>query len=117
MKLTIYQADNTIAIAELDKQVFGGPQALEFANALSEFAAGSSKCVVVDLSGIELMNSSGLGMLVSGLTSLRKFDGSLKLANVAGKVRDLLSMTRLDTLFEMYDSVEDAIRSWENRIS
>lgn len=111
--MRIYIHSPTIGSVALPSQVFGGPQAVEFSAGLHEFAENGGLCVVVDLSNVELMNSSGLGMLVSGLTSMRKYGGTLKLAIVPNKIEHLLKITRLDTVFELYLSVEKAISSFQ----
>lgn len=58
------------------------------------------------------MNSSGLGMLISGLTTVKRENGSLKLANVTEKIESLLIITKLITIFESFDSVDDAVKSF-----
>ena len=59
------------------------------------------------------MNSNGLGILISGLTTLRNNGGELKLARVTEKIESLLTITKLITVFDSYDSVEDALKSFE----
>jgi anti-sigma B factor antagonist len=58
------------------------------------------------------MNSTGLGLLISGLTTLRKAGGELRLANVTDKIESLLAITKLITVFKAYDSVEEAVSSF-----
>ena len=60
------------------------------------------------------MNSSGLGMLISGLTTMKKNDGFLKLAGATEKIESLLIITKLITIFESYDSVDEAVKSFSN---
>jgi anti-sigma B factor antagonist len=59
------------------------------------------------------MNSTGLGILISGYTTLRNTNGELKLANVTDKIQSLLTITKLVTVFEAYDSVDEAIKSFK----
>ena len=58
------------------------------------------------------MNSSGLGMLIGGLTTMKKAEGNLKLANVTDKIQSLLVITKLITIFEFYNSVDEAAKSY-----
>ena len=58
------------------------------------------------------MNSSGLGMLIGGLTTMRKAGGDLRLANAAEKIQSLLVVTKLITVFKNFDSVEKAVESY-----
>ena len=59
------------------------------------------------------MNSTGLGILVQSYTTLKNSDGRLKLARVTNKIESLLTITKLVTIFESYDTVEEAIESFE----
>jgi len=56
------------------------------------------------------MNSSGLGMLIGGLTTVKKAEGRLILAGVTEKIESLLIITKLITIFETSDNVDDAVK-------
>ena len=70
--------------------------------------------MVVDLSKVKFMNSSGLGMLISAMTTMRNAGGDLRLANVADRIQSLLVITKLITVFKHFDSVEAAAKSFED---
>jgi anti-sigma B factor antagonist len=72
--------------------------------------AGHSK-VVLDLTNVSYVDSAGLGAIVGGYTSLAKQGGTLKLANPNKRTRELLLMTQLDTLLEVFNGVQDAVDS------
>ena len=110
-KSRIYDKDKSIGIIELNKFVLGGNEALEFVAQLDEFSSQNVSYVIVDLANVEMMNSSGLGMLVNGLRNLRKHNISLKLSSLTPKVNNLLRITRLDEVFKIYDSMELAIKN------
>ena len=59
------------------------------------------------------MNSTGLGILISSYTTLRNNSGELKLANVTDKIQSLLTITKLVSVFDSHDSVEEAVKSFE----
>jgi anti-sigma B factor antagonist len=59
------------------------------------------------------MNSSGLGMLISGFTTIKNGGGSFKLANATDKINSLLVITKLITIFEHYTSVDEAVQSFK----
>jgi len=99
-------ASDVLVIA-FPANVIGGPDAVDLASLLRD--ASASKAVVFDLSAVGVMNSSGLGMLVSSLTTLKKFDVALRLAAVPSKVMSLLTMTHLDTVFTLFSSVDEAV--------
>jgi anti-sigma B factor antagonist len=58
------------------------------------------------------MNSSGLGMLIGGLTTMKKAEGHLKLAKVTDKIESLLIITKLITIFEFYETLDEALKSF-----
>jgi anti-sigma B factor antagonist len=68
--------------------------------------------VVVNLGDVSYIDSGGLGQLVASYTSLAKTSGALKLLHVNKRNHDLLSITRLVTLFDTFDSEDDAVNSF-----
>jgi len=68
--------------------------------------------VVIDLAKIKWMNSSGLGVVIGSMTTLKNAGGELKLSNVTEKVQSLFIITRLITIFDTYDSLDSAVESF-----
>ncbi|MGH9363978.1 MAG: STAS domain-containing protein [Thermoanaerobaculia bacterium] len=68
--------------------------------------------LLVDLSGVGFLDSSGLGALVRALTNSQKEGGTAKLFGAGPQIRKLLTMTNLDSVFEMHDDLETAIGSF-----
>lgn len=110
MKIKTYEKYNAVVV-ELKGDVMGGDDTKEFNQLLHKLIDEGKKNVIVDLSGVKFMNSSGLGMLISGLTTMKKENGNLKLANVGDKIESLLIITKLITIFETYESVDEAVKS------
>lgn len=75
-------------------------------------AAAGQFNAVLDLTHIDYIDSIGLGTLVGCLSSLKKQGGALKLVNPNKRNAELLLMTQLNTLFEVFDGVEDAVNSF-----
>ena len=100
-------------IIELKGNVMGGEDTKEFNDTLHKLVDEGKTNLIVDLSGVKFMNSSGLGMLIGGLTTMKKAEGHFKLANVTDKIESLLIITKLITIFETYDSVDKAVESFE----
>ena len=111
MKLTTRE-DKGIVILEPKGKIMGGPDATLLHDKLHELISQGKKKVVIDLAKVDWMNSTGLGILISGLTTMRNNGGELKLANVTEKIQSLLTITKLITVFECFDSVEEAIASF-----
>ena len=74
-------------------------------------AAGKFK-IVIDLSNVEYIDSTGLGILVICFTSLKKQGGALKLVNPNKRNVELLLLTKLHTVFEVFNEVQDAVNSF-----
>jgi len=109
--LTTAQPNESTSVITFAEQVLGGPEAVDLSSKLRDFIAQGRRTIVFDLGNVRIMNSSGLGMLVSSLTSLRKAEVSLVLADVPQKVLSLLDMTHLTSVFTISPSVEDALRT------
>ena len=111
MKLSSREISD-VMILEPKGKIMGGSDATVLHDRLHEFIDQNKKKVVIDLAKVDWMNSTGLGILISGLTTLRNNDGELKLANVTDKIQSLLTITKLITVFESYDSVDEAVGSF-----
>lgn len=103
---------NTVVL-ELSGKIMGGPDASLLNDKLHELIDKGQTKIIADIGGVEWMNSSGLGILISGLTTMRNNGGELKLANVTERIQSLLMITKLLTVFETYESVDQAIASFK----
>jgi anti-sigma B factor antagonist len=72
------------------------------------------KKVLLNLAQVNYVDSAGLGAIVSAYTTVTRDGGSLKLANVTKRLQDLLSITKLLTVFETFDSEDEGVRSFKN---
>jgi anti-sigma B factor antagonist len=111
MNYSVEEKYNAVVIT-LKGNVMGGPDGAKLHDTLKELKEQEKKNVVVDLSKTKFMNSSGLGMLISAMTTMRNAGGDLRLANVADRIQSLLVITKLITVFKHYDSVEEAVSSY-----
>lgn len=111
MKIKVTERYEAVVL-ELKGNVMGGDDTKEFNELLHKMIDGSKLNIIVDLSDVKFMNSSGLGMLIGGLTTMKKANGNLKLARVTDKIESLLIITKLITIFEFYESVEEAVKSF-----
>lgn len=73
--------------------------------------------LVVDFSGVTYMDSAGIGMLAAKYLTVRRTGGDLKLLRLTPRAYHLLSITKLTTVFEAYESEEEAVRSFERAAS
>jgi anti-sigma B factor antagonist len=98
-------------VLELKGNVMGGEDTKDFNELLHKLIDQGKTRIVIDLGDVKFMNSSGLGMLIGGLTTVKKANGQYKLANITDKIESLLIITKLITIFEHYESVDKALES------
>ena len=99
-------------VIELKGNVMGGDDTKDFNELLHKSIDEGKKHVIVDLTDVKFMNSSGIGMLIGGLTTMKKADGSMKLSGVTEKIQSLLVITKLVTIFETYNNIDEAVASF-----
>ena len=80
-----------------------------------QLTAGLTK-IIIDFKEVSYIDSFGIGVLVSGLTTVRKTDGNLKLAALSENVKKIFQLAKLLKFFEIYDTLEGAIKSFEVQI-
>ncbi|MEX0638872.1 MAG: STAS domain-containing protein [Balneolaceae bacterium] len=112
MSFKVTERYNCVVI-EFKGNVMGGPDAVKLNETLHELIDEGKKNVVVNLSKVGFMNSSGLGMLIGALTTTRKAGGDLRIANATDKIESLLVITKLITVFKHYKSLDEAVASFE----
>ena len=113
MKTDFQEYENCILIRFSGKLV-GSPDAAKFYEKLKESIEKGHRNFVVDMESVPWISSSGLGMLVSGLTSIKRVEGEMKLTRISDKTRSLFALAQLDKIFEHYDSIESAITDFKN---
>ena len=102
-----------VAVVYLKGNLMGGDETQVIKEHVNSLLSDDVKKVVMDLSKVKWINSSGLGVLMAAMTSLRNSGGNLKLASVAEKVQSILMITQLIKIFETYESVDRAIASYK----
>ncbi len=111
MKINIVEKYTAVVI-ELKGDIMGGPKEEEFKSSLRKLLDEGKKNLIVDLGETLFMNSSGLGMLIAGYTTVKNAGGNLKLANATEKIQSLLVITKLVSVFENFNSVDEAVKSF-----
>lgn len=112
MNYTINERYNCIII-EFNGDLMGGPDASKFNDDLHDLIEKDQKEVVADLSNVKFMNSSGLGILIGGLTTMRNAGGDLRIAGADKRIESLLMVTKLLTVFNSYRTIDEAVKSYE----
>lgn len=112
MSFNVSERYNCVVI-EFKGNVMGGPDAVSLNEQLHELIEKKKTNIVVNLAKVKFMNSSGLGMLIGALTTMRKAGGDLRIANATDKIESLLIITKLITVFKHYKSLDEAVESFK----
>jgi anti-sigma B factor antagonist len=99
---------------DLDGRVSLGETNRQLHEALREAVADGKKKVVLNLAKVAAIDSSGLGEIVAGYSTLSAAGGTLKLINLPERVSDLMTITKLYTVFDIYDSEAAGIASFDS---
>jgi anti-sigma B factor antagonist len=113
LKITTRDVDG-ITIVMCNGRVVFGEESSELREKIKSLLAQNKK-LVLNLGGVSYIDSGGLGILVSLYTSARAAGGNIKLANLTQRVGDLLQITKLLTVFEVYDGEQKAIDSFKQK--
>ncbi len=114
MSLDIQQREREgITILELKGRITVGPEASALRETCTRLTAEGKRNLVLEMGGVDFIDSTGLGALVICATSLRKAGGNVKLVNVNRRNIELLVMTKLATVFEIVTDEQDAISSYD----
>ncbi len=106
------ELQGNIVTFEVSGKIMGGDETALFHGTIHEYLDKNKKNFIIDLSKVDWMNSVGLGMLISALTTVKNAGGRLVLANI-DKIESILTITRLITVFEHYDNREEALKSFQ----
>lgn len=100
---------NGIVIIALEGKIMGGPEAGEINEQINNFIDNKKNRIVIDLKKVEWMNSSGLGILIGVVTTLKNNNGRMILVNISERIENLLKITKLIDVFEIEKDVESAL--------
>ena len=109
------KVDGEVAVLTFKGDLLGEPDTTKVREKIHSLVNDDMKSVIIDLSGVNYINSSGLGTLIAALTTMRNSGGDLRLARVGEKVKNLFVITQLVKVFETYETVERALSSYRSR--
>ena len=102
-----------VTVLDMSGKITIGEGSVALRAAIRRLLEESKKRILLNLAGISYVDSSGIGELVSSYTAINKEGGQLKLLNLTQKIQDLLTITKLLTVFDVYDSEADALNSFK----
>lgn len=111
MKFKTTEHYNAVVI-EFAGDTLTGEETAEFNQLLHKLLDEKKVNVVADLGRVKFVNSTGLGMLIGGYTTVKNGGGNLKLAGAQERIQSLLVITKLASVFELVESVDEAVKSF-----
>jgi anti-sigma B factor antagonist len=102
-----------VTVLDLSGRITMGEDGNLLKDKLQSLLHQGKKNILFNLGQVSYVDSAGLGAIVSAYTTVTREGGTLKLANVTKKLQDLLSITKLLTVFETFDSEDEALRSYK----
>ena len=102
-----------VTILEMTGKITIGEGSVALRMAIRRLLEEGKKRILLNLAGVNYIDSSGIGELVSSYTAINKEGGQLKLLNLTQKLQDLLTITKLLTVFDVYESESEALESFK----
>ena len=111
MKSSTRQVDG-VTIVDLSGRITLGEGSVVLRDTVRDLLSKGQKMILLNLGDVNYIDSSGIGELVSGFTSVTNSGGQLKLLNLTKRVKDLLQITKLYTVFDVHEDEAEAVRSF-----
>jgi anti-sigma B factor antagonist len=102
-----------VTILDMSGKITIGEGSVALRTAIRRLLEEGKKKILLNLAGVGYIDSSGIGELVSSYTAINKDGGQLKLLNLTQKLQDLLTITKLLTVFDVYESEAEALESFK----
>ncbi|GBC81854.1 Putative anti-sigma factor antagonist [bacterium HR10] len=103
---------NDVVILDIDGKILLGEGDVQLREAIRRLLQSGVRKILLNLANVPYMDSAGLGELVRAYTTVRREGGELKLLNLTARIQDLLTITKLISVFESFDSEEAALKSF-----
>jgi len=117
VKIT-FQEVSGVSVIGLNGRIVLGQESSALRDAVKHVVADGKKKIVLDMSNVSYIDSAGLGILVASHVSAKTQGASMRLSSLGNKFQEIMQITRLFTIFDIYDSTATAIDSFsENKIS
>ena len=102
-----------VTILDMDGKITIGEGSVALRTSIRRLLEEGKKKILLNLARVNYIDSSGIGELVYSYTAINKDGGELKLLNLTQKLQDLLTITKLLTVFDVYESEADALASYK----
>ena len=112
MKIEKRKIDD-VTIFDLKGKILFGDGIDELRQSINAAIKDDEKQLVLNFAEVPYLDSTGLGEVVRSYTTLKKVGGTVKIANLSNKVKDLMMVTKLITVFETFESENEAVKSFK----
>jgi anti-sigma B factor antagonist len=112
LNITERQAGDVVVL-DMTGRITIGEGSIALRSAIRRLLEEGKTKILLNLAGVGYIDSSGIGELVSSYTAIGKYSGQLKLLNLTQKLQDLLAITKLLTVFDVYESEAEALNSYK----
>jgi anti-sigma B factor antagonist len=102
-----------VTVLDMSGKITIGEGSVALRTAIRRLLEEGKKRILLNLAGVSYIDSSGIGELVSSYTAITNAEGQLKLLNLTQKLQDLLTITKLLTVFDVYESEAEALNSFQ----
>ena len=111
MEINLRDANNNVVILDIEGEVdlYNAP---EIKKKIKEQVDAGKHNLIINLEKVSYIDSSGIGVLISSLSQLRKVGGGLKIINVYSSVKKVFELTKLTSFFDIFDSEDAAVNSY-----
>ena len=101
-----------VMVLELSGKIMGGPDHDKFKGEIKQLIEEGYKDIVLDFAGVPWINSTGLGILISGYHSIKNAEGTMKICSVKERVLSIFYISQLENIFDVFETREEAIASF-----
>lgn len=113
VKITTHRVNENLAVIDIEDKLMTDEHIQLLHNAAGEMLKEGCKNIIIDLSKIKRINSMGLGSLISLFTNIRNEEGTMKIGGLNEFVKNVLNITKLIEIFEVFPTKEDAVESYK----
>ena len=101
-----------VKVFHLGGKIMGGPETQEMCSHLKELIAAGTQFLVMNFQNVQWINSTGIGIIISCLTTLRNSGGDVRFANLHGATKRYFQITKLEKVVKMFESTDGAVASF-----
>ncbi len=113
LSLKTRKSEGNVIVLDVAGKLSAGEPVLLLRNAIQQNLEEGARRFLIDLGNVTYIDSSGLGALITTFTSVRSRQGDVKLLNLTKRIRDLLQITKLLTVFEVFDDEAKAVGTFK----